>query len=435
MITKRITVLAVLGLASAGAMASPARAQSSSPAIQNIRPSDQRGLNIFEPPKEAGATFRGLAIQWGGAFTQQFQGLSHENAATPNIVNGTDENALMDIGAGFNNATANLDLDVQLAPGIRVALTTYLSSRHHPESWVKDGYLLVDASPIDNETLRSIMEVVTIKLGHFEIDYGDMHYRRTDNGSAMFNPLVGNAILDAFTTQIGAHVYVRKSGFVGMVGMTGGEIRGEIRFPDDRSPAYLAKVGFDRQLEENLRIRLTGSVLRQAKALNNTLYRGDRAGSRYYLVLENTQASTSSQAWSGAINPGFRNDVTAFMLNPFVEAGPFEFFGALERAEGQAANETSNRTWTQYLGEATYRFGADERFYASTRYNRATGTLTGIVPEVSVDRFQLGGGWFVTPNLLLKGEWVTQRYHDFPTTDIRNGGAFEGFVVEGVVSF
>jgi hypothetical protein len=30
---------------------------------------------------------------------------------------------------------------------------------------------------------------------------------------------------------------------------------------------------------------------------------------------------------------------------------------------------------------------------------------------------------------------VTQKYNDFPTTDIRNGGKFNGFVIEGVVAF
>jgi hypothetical protein len=30
---------------------------------------------------------------------------------------------------------------------------------------------------------------------------------------------------------------------------------------------------------------------------------------------------------------------------------------------------------------------------------------------------------------------VNQRYLDFPVTDIRNGGKFNGFMVEGVLAF
>ena len=41
----------------------------------------------------------------------------------------------------------------------------------------------------------------------------------------------------------------------------------------------------------------------------------------------------------------------------------------------------------------------------------------------------------MTPNVLSKIEFVNQSYLDFPTTDIRNGGKFQGFMVEGVVAF
>jgi hypothetical protein len=36
---------------------------------------------------------------------------------------------------------------------------------------------------------------------------------------------------------------------------------------------------------------------------------------------------------------------------------------------------------------------------------------------------------------MLKGEYVSQWYHNFPVTDIRNGGRFNGFMMEGVVAF
>jgi len=51
------------------------------------------------------------------------------------------------------------------------------------------------------------------------------------------------------------------------------------------------------------------------------------------------------------------------------------------------------------------------------------------------DRVEAGGGWFVTPIILAKAEYVTQRYRDFPITDIRNGGHFNGFMLAGTVAF
>lgn len=406
--------------------------------MQNYRPEDKRGINIFEAPKDESVAYEGFKLQWGAAFTQQFQGLDHRNTAAPRMV-GTptpvDANRVLRIGHGFNNATANLYLNAQLARGIRVSMTTYGSSRHHNETWIKDGFLLVDASPINWQPLNQIMKFLTIRAGHFEINYGDAHFRRTDNGNAIRNPLIGNYILDAFTTEVGGEVYLRGNGFLGMFGVTGGEVRGMTAAPEKRAPTYLGKVGFDKQFTDAMRFRLTASSYATSKSVNNTLYSGDRAGSRYYGVLENRTATEAAQAWSGAIQPGMRNSIHAYVLNPFVQIGGLELFGNFERAKGRAATETANRTWRQSVGEAVYRFLPDKRLYVAGRYNTAKGELTVGTPAVSVNRTQFGGGWFLTPNLLLKSEYVTQKYNDFPTTDIRNGGQFKGFMVEGVVAF
>ena len=403
--------------------------------IQHFRPFDKRGINVFESPKEESQPYTGFKLSWGAGFTQQFQGLDHANNANPRIVNGTDRNELVQIGHGFNNAQANLNLNAQVAKGVRVALTTYLSTRHHNETWVKDGYFLIDDSPIAIKPLEDIMKYVTLRIGHFEINYGDAHFRRTDAGNAMYNPLVGNYIMDAFTTEIGAEAYVRKSGFMAMVGATGGEIRGQVRRPNDRAPSYLAKLGFDKQLSEDLRVRMMGSVYTTRKSISNTLYSGDRAGSRYYSVMDSTASTEAAQAWSGNIQPGFSSKIRSMQFNPFVKVNGLELFGVVERAEGRTATETRTREWNQLAGDVVYRFLPDERMYVAGRYNTAKGELAGMENKVSVDRYQLGGGWFITPNVLMKAEWVNQKYNDFPTTDIRSGGKFKGYVIEGVVAF
>ncbi len=404
--------------------------------LQHYRAADQRGVNVFESPKSDNIPFDGVKLMWGGAFTQQFQGLQHKNTAAPKVTAGVDANALMPIGHGFNNAVANLNLGVQLAQGIRINVTTYASARHHQETWVKDGYVLMDASPIDNDYLNLLMHFVTVRAGHFEINYGDQHFRRSDNGNSIYNPFVGNLLLDAFTTEIGAEAYFRnETGVLAMAGMTAGEVHGQVTAPEKRAPSYLGKLGFDRQIDSTLRIRVTGSIYRTAHSASNTLYTGDRAGSRYYDVIENTASNETSNAWSGNVRPGMSDNMTAMVFNPFVKIGGIEFFGNVERATGKAASEASNRTWNQYSGETVYRFLPREQMYVGARYNVASGTLTGMANSVSVNRTQLAGGWFITPALLAKIEWVNQKYNDFPTSDIRNGGAFRGFMVEGAVAF
>lgn len=432
------TVRRIAGLKEPEAQGNSFMAMAPKIEIQNYRPEDKRGINVFEAPKDESVVYDGFKLQWGAAFTQQFQGLDHSNTAAPRLVtiNGvtTNANRLIRIGHGPNNATANLYLNGQLARGIRVAMTTYSSSRHHQETWVKEGYLVVDASPIDWKPLNHIMRYVTIRAGHFEINYGDAHFRRSDNGNSIRNPLVGNYIMDAFTTEVGGEVYLRANGFMLMGGVTGGESRGMITSPEKRSPSYLMKTGFDKQLG-GLRFRLTGSEYATASSVSNTLFSGDRAGSRYYDVLENTSSTESAQAWSGAMQPALKNSIHSYVVNPFLQFRGLELFGNIERAKGRAAGEIANRTWKQNVGEAVYRFLPDQRLYVAARYNTVRGQLSVGTPDVTVNRTQAGAGWFLTPNILLKGEYVTQKYLDFPTSDIRNGGQFRGFMVEGAVAF
>ena len=107
--------------------------------IQHFRPTDKRGVNMFEAPKHDAVPYTGFKLMLGGGFTQDFQNIRHSNTADPKVVSGVDQNELADIGPGFNNAVANLYLTAQLARGISVHMTSYLSSRHHSETWVKDG--------------------------------------------------------------------------------------------------------------------------------------------------------------------------------------------------------------------------------------------------------------------------------------------------------
>jgi len=404
--------------------------------IQNIRPTDTRGINVFESPKDVNVLFTGFKLDWGAGFQQEFQGLKHSNLATPVVVAGVNTNQLMTIGKGFNTATANLYLNAQVAPGIRLAMTSYLSARHHNETWVKDGYALIDASPIDLPIFHKIMKYTTIKVGHFEINYGDEHFRRSDNGNSFFNPFVGNLMTDAFTTEIGGEIYVRKSGFLSMLSITGGEINGSVTVPGNRAPAYIGKLGYDKQLTQNLRFRLTGSAYHKDKSSSNTLFTGDRGGSHYFMVMENTAASLTAQAWSGELRPSFGRRVNAFQINPFVKFHGLEVRGVAETATGKSATELQYHTWRQWAGETMYRFGENEKFFGAYRYNVVSGRLTTTMPgDVNANRFQISSGWYLNPMMLMKVEYMRQRYYGFPTNDIRYGGRINGFMVETALSF
>lgn len=429
--------------------------------IQYFRPYDQKGVNVFETSKVDTIPYEGIKLRIGANFTQQFQSLRHSNSE--NIVGEVNKNALYDLSPGFNLAMANLNLDAQLADGIRVSLVSYMSTRHHNEFWVKGGYFQIDkVGFLNNEFMNQLWKNLTLKIGHMEINYGDTHFRRSDGGNALYNPFVENNIVDAFATEIGGELYWQKSGFLAMVGITDGEVQGSVTKGDDREPSFYGKVGYDNTVADDLRVRLTGSLYTTKSSISSTLYSGDRAGSRYYLVMEAANANAKDNFTSGRINPNFKDNVTAIMMNPFVKFKGLEVFGTYEIMQGNTQVENGeiqstdpaqpslfkqeDRSFNQYAVDALYRF-ADDKIYIGGKYNVVEGDLAfgqsttqpaisqGVRDNVKVERAAIAAGWFITPNILMKAEYVTQKYLDFPAADLRNNGKFEGFVVEGIIGF
>ncbi|RAV29064.1 hypothetical protein [Sinomicrobium soli] len=417
---KKTTIIALLISLCLGTVTTNAQKRD----LDNFRSPDKNGINVFEAPKDTATTFDGVQVRIGGAFALQFQNIAHENGgAVP----------LYDIGNNFNLATANLDLDVALYDGVNLHLRTYLSSRHHPEPYVKGGYITINKLDfIEKGFLKDVMDKVTLKFGHMENNYGDAHFRRTDNALAIYNPFVGNYIMDAFTTEVGAEVYYRDRGWLAMVGVTNGRLNQDAK--GGTSPSTLLKLGYDKQVNQDLRLRLTGSMYHTAQSGNVYLYSADRAGSRYYYVMEGVDATSKGNFRSGRFDPGFTNEMTAFMINPFVKYQGLEFFGLVETVSGKTDAETDRRNTLQLGGELLYRFGADENFYVGGRYNTVDGELAS-GEDVTIDRFNLGAGYFMTKNILVKLEYVNQQYDGYYTDNILNEGKFNGFVAEAVISF
>jgi len=417
---RKILIVSVL----VAGMTAPSLAQVKD--LQFWRPNDQRGINTFETTKKDTVEWEGLTVRIGGANTLQFQALEASNSGAVDI---------FDLGSNFNLATSNLDLDVQLYPGLRMHLRTYLSSRHHAQPYVKGGYMQVDRLDfIQPGFLSSLMDNVTIKVGHMQINYGDNHFRRTDNGQAIYNPFVGNYIMDSFTTEVGGEVYYQNNGFIGMLGLTNGKLnQSTVKPPEDApqtKPSVVAKLGYDSQINEDLRFRLTGSLYHTGESARVFLYGGDRAGSRYYNIL----TENANEFRIPRFDPGFINEITAIMLNTFVKFQGVEFYGVFENASGKAAAETDRRTFNQYGAELLYRFGQNERFYFGSRYNLVSGE-TNAGDDIDISRFNIGGGWFLTKNVLAKAEFVSQNYDGFPATSAFDEGKFSGIMLEAIISF
>lgn len=418
-----------------------------------FRPYDQSGIGVFETNKnDFNKKYDGMKIRFGAGFTQQFQGIKHKNPTAVNNT-GTGANRLWKLQPGFMTAQANLYIDAQLGDGIALNVTNYMSARHHNEFWVKGGYIKFDKLPFKGEFWTNLMKITTIKVGHYEINYGDAHFRRPDGGGTIQSPFMEANVMDAFATEIGGEVMVQKNGLFGIFGVTNGMIKGHVdstyKTAQDenikRNPSFLFKGGFDKQLMDQVRVRVSGSLYTNSSQAGSglTLYSGDRTGSNYQNVMEQerkadgtVKAYTDMMA-SGRFNPGFSKKITAFMFNGFLKAYGFEFFGTYEQAKGRSKTETIERTAKQYAVEGIYRFGKDENLYVGARYNNVKSEMlySGAITNVSVNRTAFAAGWFVTKNVLMKAEIVNQKYLDFPTSDYRSGGKFNGYVIEAVVGF
>ncbi len=389
------------------------------------------GAQQFEQPKLNPFAFNGLKVRFGASFAETFQDLHDYNTATPNVEGGVDQTLLGDIGAGFDLAMANAHVVADVAPGTRVVVNAYLASRHHNDTWIKGGYLLLDASPIHNDLLEEVMSVVTLKVGHYEPNYGDAHFRESDNADVTNNPFIENLILDAHTMEIGGEADVRLGSLLGVAGVTTGENKGDVTTPENRGYSFLSKLGFDHRFSPDLRVRLTGSTYQNRKDAGSTLYTGDRAGSAFWGVMD-TKAGTDFR--NGRMDPNFTRVIRAYQLNPFVRYRDLDLFGVVEQAHGRSATETRTRTVTQYDADAIYHFGGG-RAYVAGRYDTVHGQFLTVGSSQRVNRGVLAIGWYMDPHVLVKGEYVKQTYHGFQADNILNGGKFDGIVIQGSVAF
>lgn len=411
-------------------------AQAQRSGIQYFRFNDKRGLNVHETSKMDTVTFHGVAVRVGGDFTMQFQMLRQMN----------DPDNLVQLGSDFNLPTANLNLDVQLLDGVQMHLTSYLSARHHEESWIKGGHLQIDKLDfIAPGFLQGLMKVTTITIGLDEFNYGDAHFRRSDNARSIYNPFVGNYIMDSFSTEAFGQVTVQSKGFLAVAGITNGKLNQSVVVNDntDNEPSFFGKLGFDKQLNEDLRVRLTGSIYsNQGTTTGTWLYGGDRAGARYYNVLHTVPDSlgnTEGGDFDGRYNPGFKK-LTAIQITPFLKFKGLEFFGIYELATGSNTITTpiadSEGAFTQLAAELLFRFGRTEQFYVGGRYNAVSGKpWESSEEDLVITRVNAGGGWFLSHNVLVKAEYVDQQYVGDGWTGRFAGAGFKGVNFEAAISF
>lgn len=366
----------------------------------------------FEKDKINPDDFQEMKVKVGGDFAIQMQSIEH-----------SADSALFDLKKNINLPTASLKLTADLAPGIQMYLNTYLSSRHHNEAWVEGGYLTIDQLPF-LESADRVMEYVTIKAGVMMPNYGDAHFYRSTNADVSENPFVGNWIMDAYTTNPGIEVMFRSEGIFAMVGANNGRVnygRGN-DIGDDL--VFNWKLAYDKDINDDLSARVSLSGFHVGEGHSGAyLWDGDRAGARYYNVMQMASAE-SDNFRSGRWSPGSgQSEMDSYMANLFVQFKDLEVFGIYETMDG--VKKGSDQEFTQVAVQAIYNIGA---FYFGGRYNMVEDG-----GDSEVTRINIGGGWDMTDNVVIKLDYVNQEYkgsaHSF------GEGEFDGIVVEAAISF
>jgi len=368
----------------------------------------------FEQNQLDSVNFDKLKVKVGADFALQLQGLSHE---APNSAA-----SLVELKKNFNLPTANLHITADLAPGVQLYINNFMSSRHHNEAWVEGGYLIIDKLPF-LPAADKLMENITIKAGVMTPDYGDAHYYRSTNAAVFANPFVGNWVMDAYTTNPGIEIMYRTNGIIAMVGTNNGRLnygRGG-DFLEDL--VFDWKLGYDSQINEDLRIRATVSGYHVPEGHSGSyLWSGDRAGARYYSVMDTVGGDNfRSGRWDPSSGQTQMNSYQAALFASFKGLELFGFYETMTGVRGGA-----DQNFTQIGVQAKYSY---KSLYAATRYNIVDNNAGS-----TVDRFNVGVGWYFVDNVLIKVDYVSQNYNG-PAHLHLDGGHFGGLVLEAAISF
>ena len=355
------------------------------------------------------------------------------------------------LGPGMQTSFANLEFLVTIGEDIDVFFDGLLATQRHPTLWWgHQGYMYIrqmpEGSPLD--VLNPLFEHVDVKAGNFYANFGEHQFTRTLNADAHRNPLVGNPVASPVGVEPGMEIYLNREGMGLMVG--GGIGAPEQDFRDARSYSYRAKVWLD-AIEG---IYLSGSYYNVSHdvgiARGTNMFRRERLGSSYGAVWNLHNDGSGDGEGPGQARPGDGRELAAWELNAIATLFPGNrlaaFFGG---AEGSGANPAlpgvskGDEEWTYYAVEAT-QYLADAPVYLSGRYSAIDySKFLADNNDGKVSRIQIGGGLWITDNILMKAEYVYQSASGFqPETigvvnavDVGRDPVFKGLILEVGVSF
>ena len=301
-----------------------------------------------------------------------------------------------------------------------------------------EGYLLFKQlpPPFNSGLGNKLFDYINVKVGAFDIDFGDDNYRRSNNARVQRNPLITNPLVDPNVEEIGGEVYSIKGPVYWLFGMASGTTTEHFDYGGSQ-PSFHAK------LWANPLPDLRTSISAYYVDLSNS-------ADISYLYANGRSGGTLASVLGGGDNPGqvlpqAGKNVTAFQGDVTWNRWPCEVYANVGWTQdsdinGPAAGTPSER-WIYATVEPVYHI--TPALYVAARYSYATAqSVNGAASNGWVDRAEIGGGYWITNNILGKAEYVYEQYHGFSGTnglingvDASRGPRFSGAVVEVSFSF
>lgn len=315
---------------------------------------------------------------------------------------------------GIQDPFADLEFLASIPDKLDIYMDLYIASRPHPNTmYAHEGYLLFKQMPGDLEEgpLGQLFNYVNLKVGAFDIDFGDDNYRRSNNAYVQDNPLIANPIVDPNVEELGGELYSIKGPVYWLLGVTSGTTTEY--FDYGSTAAVHAKIWANPIPEVRTSVSGYYVDLSQISATSDQasdLYNANRSGEPFGGIFGNGDDP-------GSIQPAGGRDVTAVQGDVTWLHWPIEVYGNVgytqdANTSGAGAPAATPERWTYGTIEPVYHF--TPAFYAAARYSAAfASSVHGVGTDGWADRIEGGLGYWLTNDILLKGEWVYESYHDF----------------------
>lgn len=330
----------------------------------------------------------------------------------------------------YGDVASNVDAYVELQVLQDIRNTSTGASQSDLEQVIlREGYLSLDG-----------LGPVSLKAGKFEVDFGNRHLERSDNADVQGNPLVGNDIMDPVAVQSGLELSGTAAG--GNVGWALGITNGTFstNFAEDGGYAFIPK------LWGNLSPDLSAAF---------SYYTVDQSGSNPGGADNLFSVGTGeARSYDLAANP-YINFISG---PPFSGPSPASLDSIAGAAGGAGADISAWQVdfgWEGQMGEVNAWWGGVEDdnlspaaemnyygvegsfdlipvAYAAARYSAAVDESSFAPDADQSDRLQVGLGYHLNENTLVKVEWVDQT-NESPTSTWTASGAnddADGFLVE-----